>query len=260
MDLRPLRQALLNLSIPDVRFYDSIGSTNDEALAWAESGAPDMALVLADQQTSGRGRMGRQWVTVPGAALAFSLVIRPAGGEGEHIPLFSPLAGLSVALVLESYGLSPSIKWPNDVLLGRQKVCGILAESVWSGERLQALVVGVGVNVAPRSVPPAESLLFPATCVESELGSPVDRLGLLQAILIAFQAWRKDIGSQRFVAAWEKRLAFRGEQVVVQPPGADAVVGELAGVDRDGNLSLRLASGKNILLAAGDVHLRPVQN
>ena len=167
--------------VPDLRFFESIGSTNDEAMAWADAGAEDWSLVVADQQTQGRGRLGRHWVTNPGAALAFSLVLRPSREEMAFASLFSPLGGMGVASALEEIGLAALVKWPNDVLLNRRKVCGILGEAAWTGDRLNGMVLGIGVNVASESVPPAGELLFPATCVEAELGRPLDRQESAQA-------------------------------------------------------------------------------
>lgn len=259
MDAEQLRMALAGRSIAGLRYFDSLGSTNDEALAWAESGAPDTALVVADTQTRGKGRMGRQWITNPGAALAFSLIVRPTPAEREHLALFSPLAGLGVAVALEAFGLTPQVKWPNDVLLANKKVCGILAEAAWSGDQLRGVVIGVGVNVAPSSVPPMELLLYPATCVETQVGSPVDRLKLLDAILQAIFHWRGRLGSDAFMATWQERLAFLGQQVAVIPPSQQAVQGRLAGVDSQGSLRLVTDDGREVILAAGDVHLRPAK-
>ncbi|MEN4100610.1 MAG: biotin--[acetyl-CoA-carboxylase] ligase, partial [Anaerolineaceae bacterium] len=118
---------LAGLPVSELRYFDSIGSTNDEALRWAEQGAPDAALVVADTQTAGRGRMDRRWVTRPGVALAFSLALRPTPVEASALGLFSPLGALAVAAALrENYGLLAEVKWPNDVLLERRKCCGIL--------------------------------------------------------------------------------------------------------------------------------------
>ena len=252
-----LREKLAGLGIPELRYFETIGSTNDEAMAWAEKGAPDFALGVADRQTHGRGRLGRHWVTNPGAALAFSVVFRPQPVEMAYVAQFSPLGGLGVASALESLGLAAQIKWPNDVLANRKKLCGILAEAVWSGAELRGLVLGIGVNVAPESVPPAAEVMFPATCVESELGRTVDRLALLRSILREIQAWRRGLGKNEFLAAWEAHLAFRGEMVKVDPPGAAPVLGRLVGVDAQGDLRLRQENGEDVLLAAGDVHLRP---
>jgi BirA family biotin operon repressor/biotin-[acetyl-CoA-carboxylase] ligase len=257
MNTATLQTALAGLTIPAVRFFESTSSTNDVAMEWAASGAADGALVVANQQTSGRGRSGRRWVTRAGAALAFSLVVRPTLAENAVLGRFSPLGGLAVANALEALGLTCEIKWPNDVLARRQKLCGILAEAVWDGETLQGLVLGVGVNVAPTSVPPADEVIFPATSVEDVLGRPVERLALLRGILAELLAWRAQLASPAFLEAWQSRLAFRGDPVWVTPPTGAALHGILAGVDPAGNLRLLSADGQEQIVAAGDVRLRP---
>lgn len=252
-----LIRQLAGLSIPEIRYFDSTGSTNDEALAWLEAGAADGSLVVAEQQTKGRGRLGRSWVTNPGAALAFSLVLRPAGDEIEQSMLFSPLAGLAVCQALQGLDLPAEIKWPNDVLLSRRKTCGILAESSWHGDQLEGLVIGIGINVAPESIPPAGELLFPATCVEDHLGQPVDRGMLLRQVLIEFFSWRKHLGSQDFFQAWQERLAFKNETVHLLNSGSEPIAGVLLGVDEKGNLRIRISTGDVKIVSVGDVHLRP---
>lgn len=256
MDSDQLRARLESIALPALRWYDQTGSTNLDALQWASEGAPDGALVAADRQAAGRGRMGRSWVTHAGVALAFSLILRPSALELSHTSLFSPLGALGVAQALEGLGLRPQIKWPNDVLLNRSKTCGILAETAWTGQTLDALVLGVGVNVAPSSVPPATELLFPATCVEAGLGRGVDRFSLMAAILREIFAMRPFLGKEEFFQAWESRLAFRGEAVVVHRPGKETLAGELLGIDANGGLRIRSA-GREINILAGDVHLRP---
>lgn len=257
MEISELKRLLAGLPIPEVRFFDSIGSTNDEALAWIETGAADGALVVAEHQTRGRGRLDRAWVTRPGAALAFSLILHPTLEEAGHTGLFSPLAGLAVCSALQDLGLPAEIKWPNDVLLARRKTCGILAESSWQGSRLEGVVVGIGINVAPESIPPAEELNFPATCVEDHLVRPVDRGLLLRQVLSEFFNWRRLLGQPQFFEVWEERLAFKGENVRLASPGIDPVYGTLLGVDSEGNLRIRMSQGDVKIGMVGDVHLRP---
>ena len=170
---------LSSLSLGSFRYYDTLGSTNDEALTWASKGAPDLSLIVADEQTSGRGRMDRKWFTPPNSAMAMSLVLRPTPTERAHPSRTTGLLALSLTESLLELGLNPRIKWPNDVLLADRKVAGILVESSWTGEKLDALVLGMGVNVLKASVPPADQLLFPATSIETELGYPIHRAELL---------------------------------------------------------------------------------
>jgi BirA family transcriptional regulator, biotin operon repressor / biotin---[acetyl-CoA-carboxylase] ligase len=258
MNTSSVIDCLVGLPVPEVRFFDRIGSTNNEALQWAEEGAPDGALVVADMQTAGRGRMDRRWVTRPGVALAFSLISRPTRAESGALGLFSPLGALAVAEALvQGYGLPAQVKWPNDVLLNRRKVCGILVEAVWMGSVMQSVVIGIGVNVAPQAVPPDDEVIFPATSVEDVLGKPVDRLELLRKILEQLFTWRARLDSPEFLQAWDAHLAFKDEWVEVQPPGQPAVVGKLSGLAPAGDLRLVSPAGTVITVAAGDLRLGP---
>ncbi len=253
-----LRAAIAHLPIPDWRYQDETGSTNDDALQWAAQGAPHLALVAANRQTAGRGRLGRSWQTLPGAALAFSLVLRPAVHVSDWLPLYSPLGALAVSLALESdWQLKPQIKWPNDVLLGGRKVCGVLAEAAWQGDRLGAVVLGIGINVAPSAVPPEALLLFPATCVEAHSGSPVDRWQLLARVLDQLLARLGDVGSPAFLQAWQERLAYLGQSICLEEANGAMVNGRLAGVSVQGHLRVLLADGSEAQYSAGDVRLRP---
>ena len=166
MDEQTLRKALSNIPLGGLRYLEKTGSTNDVALAWAADGAPDLALVIAGEQTAGRGRGNHTWFTAPRAALAFSLIFRPLPAEELVTPLFSVLGALAVCEVLAVQGFHPEIKWPNDVLLSRKKVCGVLAESIWAGTKVDSLVLGIGLNITHEALPPPDQLDFPATCLE----------------------------------------------------------------------------------------------
>ncbi|MDX9864175.1 MAG: biotin--[acetyl-CoA-carboxylase] ligase [Anaerolineaceae bacterium] len=252
-------EALSRLPVPAHRYYASVTSTNDLALAWAASGAPDGALVVADTQTAGRGRMSRRWITPPGSALAFSLVLRPTAQELAKPALFSPLGGLALSIALESrFNLHPAIKWPNDVLLDGRKTAGVLAESTWQNGKPQAIILGIGVNVGLASAPPADQVQFPATCIEAAAGKPVDRFDLLAALLTALFTWREQLPTPAFLQAWEKRLAFVGEQVQLIQPDQQTITGRLTGITPQGGLCLTLPDGTQTSFAAGDVTLRRI--
>lgn len=279
MDQNSLTQRLSALPIGPVQYYESIGSTNDEAARWAKSGAPDLALVVADEQTAGRGRAGRGWYTPPGAALAFSLVLRT-----EKLPAFTPysspkiqplpttltaLGALAVADGIEDYSqvfsLTPAlqIKWPNDVLANERKLAGVLVENHWEGESLAATILGIGINVAPASVPPDEQLSFPATCVQTLLEKPVDRWELLSDVLASLLHWREKLRHQDFLKAWEERLAYKRKLVQVTPldlPQSEgkSIEAEILGITPAGALRLRTRFGEILTLHSGEVHLRPV--
>ena len=257
MNIRSLQKAISKFDIGGLRYFDSLGSTNDEALAWAAQGAPDLSIVAADEQTSGRGREGRPWFTPAGTALAFSLVLRPTAAELPHLSRTVGLAAVSLAEALRKRSLAPQIKWPNDILLDGRKVAGILVESVWNGEQVDCAVIGVGLNVAREAVPPPELLHFPAASLQQALGAAPKREAVLHDILEAFLAWRPRLGRVELVEAWERDLAFRGQQIQVTGRDAQAVEGTLIGLETDGSLRLRDKHGNPVTVRFGDVRLRP---
>jgi BirA family biotin operon repressor/biotin-[acetyl-CoA-carboxylase] ligase len=261
MDQTTLEKILSDLPLGSLRYYPMIGSTNDLAARWAEAGARDLSLVVADEQTAGRGRMQRRWLTPAGSALAFTLVLRQDKEELlSHLAQVTALGALAVCDTLNA-ALPPvtpaQVKWPNDVVASRRKLAGVLAEAHWRGEELVALILGIGINVAPASVPPVEALDFPATCVETELGSSVERWELLHAVLKNLLEWRKHLNSPGFIQAWERRLAFRGEWVSLLAEGQAPMEGQIQGLNPDGALRLRLRSGEVKGFQFGEIRLRP---
>lgn len=252
-----LNKLLSKLPIGDIKYFDSIGSTNDEALAWAANDAKDLSLVVADEQTAGRGRLDRKWFTPPGTALAFSLILRPSKAERPHLSRMVGLAALSITDSLLARGLSPQIKWPNDILLNGRKVAGILIESVWSGEDVDCIVIGMGVNILKGAVPDTDMLLFPATSLEDALGYPVERAEVLHDILAALIILRPQLRTDEFMAKWEELLAYRGRQVQVQMGSEGSVIGNITGLETDGSLQLLDQDGKSLTVQFGDVRLRP---
>jgi BirA family biotin operon repressor/biotin-[acetyl-CoA-carboxylase] ligase len=277
MRLTQLEESLADLPLGGVRYFDCVGSTNDVAAQWVAQTAPDLALVVADEQTTGRGRAGRHWYTPPGSALAFSLVMYPTLEQHGSPSRLTALGALAVCEALKNrYQLLAKIKWPNDVLVGDKKVAGVLAEAQWTGGRLSAVILGIGINVAPASVEAAlaheTELRFPATSVESALGRPVDRLELLHAVVAGILNGRKRLGAPDFLQDWEANLAYRHEWVQVLPGGiagefskidekapASVQEGQVIGLSKDGSLKLQTRTGEVLTLPVGEVRLRPVK-
>jgi BirA family transcriptional regulator, biotin operon repressor / biotin---[acetyl-CoA-carboxylase] ligase len=258
MNQSELRRVLSKLPLGGIRYFDSIGSTNNEALAWATSGARDLSLVIADEQTAGRGRLNRKWFTPRGTALAFSLILRPLREEKPHLTRIVGLAALAVADSLRTRGLVSQIKWPNDVLLNGSKVAGILVESVWSGEEVDCLVIGIGLNMLRAAVPSPELLLFPAISLEESLGPVVEQEEVLHDILAGIIAIRPHLSSDSFIASWEKALAFHGEQVQVEQGDGSLITGQLLGLEPDGGLRVSQEQSTPMAVRFGDVRLRPL--
>jgi BirA family biotin operon repressor/biotin-[acetyl-CoA-carboxylase] ligase len=261
MDQTQLRNALSLTPVSEIQVFESVGSTNDVALAWADSGAPDFSLVLTDQQPMGRGRFNRRWVTEPGSSLAFSVILKSNEQERSQLSLFSPLCGLAVReAVFSLLGLESEIKWPNDILLNRKKCAGILVEAAWMGDVLNGVILGIGVNISSSSIPPGDDLLFPATSLENELDQPVDRFSVLSAILRSIGKWRPQIGSKRFFKEWQDHLAFKGEIVKIEHSEKPSIIGVVKGIDETGKLVLIVDNKEEVHFEVGDVHLRPANS
>lgn len=256
-----------------VMFLAETGSTNDDAARLAASGAPHGTLVVAGAQTAGRGRMGREWYSPPGAGLYFSLVLRPEGrltadGRDRAIRLLTLAAGVAVAEGIErSQGLRPQLKWPNDLVIEARgagtrgglpwrKLGGILAEASTIGTAVQFVILGVGVNVRADAVRPA--LAGRATALEVELGHPVDGEDVLAHVVAALAAWWGRLERRAFeevLAAWRALSpSASGRPVRVSTP-AGPVEGVTSGVDADGAL-LVAAAGRVWPVAAGEVEWR----
>ncbi len=264
MNTSTLKKLLTDLPMGEIRYYKSVGSTNDIALSWAAQGAPDLSLVIADEQTSGRGRGQRIWYTQPGSGLAFSLVLKITQGEQPYISRYPGLGALSVSGVLNSMGLTAQIKWPNDILLNGKKICGILIESALMGDRVDCIVMGIGLNVFSKAIPPPEKLQFPATSLEDELVLSdnaflnLDKYELLRQILNQILFWRKQLNTKKIISTWKKRLAFVGENIEIWGEERMLYAGELIDLDDNGSLRIKVSSGEMKVVNYGEIHLHPV--
>lgn len=252
-DADNLTKHLDSLGLGAWQYYPVVGSTNDLALEWARQDAPDWALVVADAQTAGRGRGHRRWVTEPGHSLAISLVLRLSDFEVASFSRLAALGALGLIRALSDLGLVAKLKWPNDVLLENNKVGGVLVEAYWQAEQLEAVVIGMGVNVSVHSVPPPEVLRYPATAIETVLGASVDRWALLSDIVRGMQAYRTILADDRFIKAWNAHLAWRHEWISFQMTDEQPQIVKLMGVLPDGQLSLQTQDGKRIAATAGEI-------
>lgn len=244
------------------RYAAELDSTNDQMKRWAAEGAPQGAVLLADYQSAGRGRLDRRWDAPQSTSLLLSVLLRPAGWPAERGAWLTMLTGLAVAEAIEAMaGLPARLKWPNDVLIEHdgqwRKVCGLLLDATLDGERLATAIVGIGLNV---NVPAGDLAAFatPATSLLAAGRRPVARRPLLAALLARLEhAYDAADAGQSPAAAWSARLQTLGQAVTVTAAGSAApLVGVAEGVDEYGRLLVRDAAGQLHTVAAGDVTLR----
>ncbi|MBI1762818.1 MAG: biotin--[acetyl-CoA-carboxylase] ligase [Acidobacteria bacterium] len=231
--------------------FATLGSTNDYLKQLV--GAPEFTCVIADEQTAGRGRRARAWVSTPGEGLYLSVLLRPSAPA--NIALLSLLAAVAVAETLAQYNVAGlDIKWPNDVLIGERKVCGILVEGASSGAQALRVIAGIGVNLNHQQFPP--EIGATATSLALQLGHAVDaaefRERLLARLAHWYTRWQHDAG-RSVLERWQQLSSYAQGQTVAVTLDDEQVFGTTAGLTKDGALRLQLADGTTRTLLVGEV-------
>ncbi|HEY55605.1 MAG TPA: biotin--[acetyl-CoA-carboxylase] ligase [Dehalococcoidia bacterium] len=233
-------------------YYPSLPSTNDVAKLKAREGAPEGSVVLAEEQTAGRGRIKRTWLS-PRGSIALSIILRPGPDELSSLIMVASLA--TVHCIEKVSGLKAQIKWPNDVLINDKKVCGILIESDVKGSSVDYAVIGIGINVNLKlsSFP---EITPTATSLSHELGRDVSRLDIIRCLLVETERLYLALPSGDSVyQEWRDRLVTLGKKVQVSS-GESTYHGIAESVASDGSLLLRQPDGGLTKIVAGDVTLR----
>ena len=253
---KELQTAVLGRNLVEV--HESIDSTNLRAWDLAQAGAAEGALVLAETQTSGRGRLGRVWHSPPGQGLYFSLVLRPDLSP-ESIPLLTLAAGLGAARAIEAVcGLAPGIKWPNDLTMGGRKVAGILCEmEIHPSQGGPFVIMGLGLNVnlEPSELPP--ELSDKAGSLYIAFGRGWDRTVLLARIFKEIEDSCGKLvseGPEALVTEYRRFCETLGKTVVVSQ-GRESFTGLATDVDASGCLVVVKPDGERVKVNAGEVTL-----
>jgi BirA family biotin operon repressor/biotin-[acetyl-CoA-carboxylase] ligase len=234
--------------------YFRTGSTNDDALELAAEGAPHGTVVLAEEQTAGRGRFGREWHSEKSSGIYSSVILRPPLSP-TAAPVLTLMAGLAAhAAVRSSTGLPVDIRWPNDLLINGRKMCGILTEMSAEVDRLHAVVIGIGINVNHSSMP--LELKQIATSMRLESGRSYSRAQVLVALLKELERHYRlllDKGGAAIAEGWASASTYaRGKRIRVRRASEDYEV-TTTGLDPSGALRVRHDSGREELLVSGEV-------
>jgi BirA family biotin operon repressor/biotin-[acetyl-CoA-carboxylase] ligase len=232
---------------------DECESTNDEAARFARAGARHGTIVTARAQRSGRGRDGRAWSSPRDAGLYLSAVIRPPLSLVD-VPPMTLAIGIGLCDAARAVGAAAELKWPNDALVRGRKLAGVLLEAHSQGHRLDAVIVGIGVNIAPGGLPP--ELAATAITLADAAGAPVDRAIFLEHLLANVERWIDRYiasGLAAIAPAWHDRMAT-GVSARATVAGLE-LRGEVAGLDGDGSLLLRDGGGRLHRVRSGDVEV-----
>ena len=239
---------------PQILRFDSLASTNVEAARRAVEGAPEGLCIVAAEQTAGRGRLDRHWVSPKDAGLYCSIILRPQINQNVW-PLLTLMAGVAVNdALLDSCGLATDIKWPNDIFANSRKLCGILAETVETPMG-RAVVVGIGINLSNKSFP--SELDQVATSIEASTGKTpnVDSVlnALIRAIASQYRVLCQPTGPEEIIAAWSARSSYGTGKSIQMRDANETFAGTTRGLERDGALRVETDSGEIRIVRAGDV-------
>jgi BirA family biotin operon repressor/biotin-[acetyl-CoA-carboxylase] ligase len=234
--------------------FDSLPSTNTEAARLAADGADEGTCVVAGEQTAGRGRLQRQWVSPKNAGLYFSIILRPNSDQSAW-PLLTLMAAVAVREALfDACAINTDIKWPNDILVNEKKLCGILAETVETAQG-RAVVVGIGINLNEGSFP--AELDDVATSVETESHHPVDLEVVLERLVSAleknYQLLNQSNGPEKTLREWSTYSSYAAGKRVSVTETDNSLEGTTRGLERDGALRVETDEGEIRIVRAGDV-------
>ena len=242
-----------------IHHFESLPSTNEKAFRLAQDGAEHGEVVVAEQQTAGKGRRGRTWVSPPGLNLYFSAILRPELPP-QRAPELTLVAAVALAEALRGAGADAAIKWPNDVQVGGRKVAGILTELSAEPERVHFVVVGVGVNLNSRAEHFPEELRATATSLSLALGQPVPRARFAASLWTRLEQWLDvylETGFDAVRARWKALSSTLGQDVLVRTDRQE-LRGRAEDIDPSGALLVRTEGGSLERVLAGDVEqLRP---
>jgi BirA family biotin operon repressor/biotin-[acetyl-CoA-carboxylase] ligase len=239
---------------PQILRFESLPSTNLEAARRAQEGAPEGVCVVAREQTAGRGRLQRNWVSPKDAGLYLSVILRPKL-DPSIWPLLSLMAAVAVHdALLDSCHLETDIKWPNDILVDEKKLCGILTETVETSSG-RAAVVGIGINLTSNSLP--SELDRVATSIEAATGETPDGEALLDALLHTFarqyQVLQQPAGPDAIITRWSAHSSYGEGKPIQVTDSNETFAGTTRGLERDGALRVETNAGEIRIVRAGDV-------
>lgn len=242
-----------------VRYFDLTDSTNTQARKMAEEGAPHGLLVIADQQDGGKGRRGRSWVSPAGEGIWMTILLRP-----EMNPVNASMLTLVMALaaekgIRETCGQNSLIKWPNDLVLNKKKICGILTEMSTEQMEIKYVLIGIGINVSQTEFP--EEIRSTASSLYLESGEKIPRsrivAGIMSALEEYYEIFMQTEDMSGLIEEYNQRLVNMGNEVCILDPAGE-FRGVSTGINQNGGLMVRLEDGSETEVISGEVSVRGV--
>lgn len=260
MDIDKINQSLHNPARFHLHLFDSLPSTNTYLFEQGKTGAAEWSVVIAEEQTAGKGRRQRRWESRRGKSILLSLLLRPSL-ESRYLNLLNLFTALTLARYLETCGeknshpaLEISLKWPNDLFIRGKKICGILLEASFAGERLDYLVIGIGLNVNQDATDFSEEIRPVATSLKLASGQEWERESLLAGFLEAFYEDYRRFFPGNFaplVQLYKQKVLFLGKPVSVNS-GSEKIRGIFRDLTAEGYLVLE-RNGRRTLITSGDI-------
>ncbi len=236
-------------------YCNTTSSTNNDAKTHALNGDPEGTLIVANEQTAGRGRFDRRWFTPQGSVLAVSFILRSklSNPEISQIPM---LGGLATAYAIEQVcNISPKLKWPNDIWIEQKKIAGILVETSYTENLPEWQILGVGINVNSRPLK-VTNPSYDVSCLADIIGHKVDRVNLLQQLVHNVGLLYSQLDQNSIREEWQKRMLWKNQYIEVIDSGHNPIEGIALGIESNGALIIQLSNGDQLKIYSGEIRLK----
>ena len=236
-------------------YCNTTSSTNNDAKTHALNGDPEGTLIVANEQTAGRGRFDRRWFTPKGSGLAVSFILRSklSNHQISQIPM---LGGLATAYAIEQLcNISPKLKWPNDIWIEQKKIAGILVETSYTENLPEWQILGVGINVNSRPLK-VTNPSYDVSCLADIIGHKVDRVNLLQQLVHNVGLLYSQLDQNSIREEWQNRMLWKNQYIEVIDSGHNPIEGIALGIESNGALIIQLSNGDQLKIYSGEIRLK----
>lgn len=255
VDIKGVKEYMNNNIIEELKYFDSVTSTNELALNMVSSKIQEGDVIIGGEQTKGRGRLKRNWYSPQYLGLWFSIIVKPAK-DFERIPLLTLIGALSVQQAIKNIKINSDLKWPNDILYNNKKVGGVLSQFRSDGSEIDRVVVGIGLNVNQREFP--EELQDNSISLRMIKGTVIEKEKLLADILDNFSDFYKlfkDGEYSKIICSWKKEMSMLNKQIIINSSNGNKMKGKVVDISNKGELIIENTKGVKQKFIAGDVSI-----